>query len=176
MLMPVVAQCWLPGTDIMSAGHFATREKRMAPLEPSYSQVTCPMCPQYMWALGHLVVLIINSVPITMSASIEPGLILPIWPDVYPARLDAPFEWVLAGPTPFKVMQSTGSSSRLPGEPWQGHWPCRDQGVIPMGLAGAVRLVRLCYPGCFKTHDQSAQKLRHRSALNAMPLAARTSR
>ncbi len=47
--------------------------------------------------------------------------------------------WILPGPTPGKVLQSTSSKSKMPGDPWHGLWPCRDQGVIPMGFAGAVQ-------------------------------------
>ncbi len=48
-------------------------------------------------------------------------------------------EWILPGPTPGKVIQSTSVKSKMPGEPWRSLWLCRDQGVIPVGFAGAVQ-------------------------------------
>ncbi len=44
----------------------------------------------------------------------------------------------------------------MPGDPWHDLWPCRDQGVIPVGFAGAnqpwlgdlVLILTLWYSGC----------------------------
>ncbi len=49
-------------------------------------------------------------------------------------------QWcILPGPTPGKVIQSTSVKSKVPGDPWLSHWLCRDQGVIPVGFAGAFQ-------------------------------------
>ena len=45
--------------------------------------------------------------------------------------------WNLLELTPDKVIQSTGSKSKMPGDPLCGLWPCLDQGVIPVGFARA---------------------------------------
>ncbi len=47
--------------------------------------------------------------------------------------------WILPGPPPGKVIQSTSVKSKVPGDPWRSHRLCRDQGVIPVGFAGAVQ-------------------------------------
>ncbi len=44
-----------------------------------------------------------------------------------------------AGANPGKVLQSISLKSKMPGDPWHRLWPYRDQGVIPVGVAGAVQ-------------------------------------
>ena len=56
-----------------------------------------------------------------------------------PGMLPGPLPGMLPGPIPGKVIQSTGSKSMMPGDPWHGLWPCRDQGLIPVGFARAVQ-------------------------------------
>ncbi len=48
--------------------------------------------------------------------------------------------WILVGPTLGKLIQRTSLMSKMPGDPWRELWPCRDQGVKPVGFAGAVQL------------------------------------
>ncbi len=47
--------------------------------------------------------------------------------------------WILPGPTPGKVIESTSSKAEMRREPWRGLWLCRDPGVMPVGFAGAVQ-------------------------------------
>ncbi len=42
-------------------------------------------------------------------------------------------------PNPGTIPQNTSSKREMPGEPWRGLWPCRDQGVIPMDFVGVVQ-------------------------------------
>ncbi len=46
---------------------------------------------------------------------------------------------ILPGSILGKVIQSTNSKSKMPGDPWRALWPCRDQRVIPVDFAGAVQ-------------------------------------
>ncbi len=54
-----------------------------------------------------------------------------------------PMKWSSNGGSarvnPSKVIQSTSFGSKMPGDPWHGLLPCRDQGLIPVGFAMAVQ-------------------------------------